>query len=139
MARLEDQIAWYDRKSRTSQRWYKWLKVVSLISAALVPAFSFTAFGRLSAAGLGVVIVVVEGLQQLNQFQANWIGYRATCESLRHEKYLFLANAGPYGASEKPRALLAERVEALVSQEHAKWISSQEQPAAKRSAAEAQS
>ena len=35
--RLEDQIAWYDRKSLWHQRQYKVLKVVSMIAAALVP------------------------------------------------------------------------------------------------------
>jgi hypothetical protein len=38
-----------------------------------------------------------------------------------------LANAGPYANLEKPRALLAERVESLVSQEHAKWATVQQQ------------
>jgi hypothetical protein len=44
----------------------------------------------------------------------------------QHEKYLFLASAGPYAAPENPRGLLTERVESLVSQEHAKWASAQE-------------
>jgi len=77
--------------------------------------------------GLGVLITVLEGMLHLNQYQQNWVTYRATCESLRHEKYLFLGQAPPYADSPNPRALLAERVESLVSQEHAKWTSSQQQ------------
>jgi hypothetical protein len=38
-----------------------------------------------------------------------------------------LSTAGPYAAADNPRALLAERVESLVSQEHAKWASVQDQ------------
>jgi hypothetical protein len=68
----------------------------------------------------------MEGLQQLNQYQANWITYRSTCEALEHEKFLFLAKAGPYGAAADARVLLAERIESLVSQEHAKWAAGQE-------------
>jgi len=49
--------------------------------------------------------------------------YRSTCEYLKHGKYLFLASAGPYRNAENPATLLAERIETLVSQEHAKWIS----------------
>src|SRR5262245_32548333 len=56
---------------------------------------------------------------------SNWITYRSTAEALKREKHLFLATAGPYGA-ENPHSLLAERVESLVSQEHAKWASGQE-------------
>jgi len=125
--RLEDQISWYDRTSGTNKRWYKWLKGVTMVSGVFVPVAAAVEWGRPFAAGLGVVIVIAEGMQQLNQYQTNWISYRSTSESLKHEKYLFLAGSGPYAASEKPLALLAERVEGLVSQEHAKWVSSQEQ------------
>lgn len=125
--RLEEQILWYDRKSTYNQNLFKWLKGVTLLSGVLVPVLSSAAWGRLYAGALGVIIVIAEGLQQLNQYQANWIAYRSTCEALKHEKYLYLAQAGPYATSEKPLSLLAERVEGLVSQEHAKWVSSQEQ------------
>jgi Protein of unknown function (DUF4231) len=75
---------------------------------------------------LGALIAIVKGVQQLNQYHANWISYRSTCEALKHEKFLYLAKAGPYAAATDSRVLLAERIEALVSQEHAKWASSQE-------------
>lgn len=129
--RLEDQIAWYDRKSGQSQRRYKWLKALTIIAAALIPVCATIPWGRPISAVLGVAIVIAEGLQQVNQYQANWISYRSTCETLRHEKYLYLAQAGPYASSEKPLALLAERIEGLVSQEHAKWVSSQEEASKK--------
>jgi hypothetical protein len=70
---------------------------------------------------------VLEGLLHLNQYQQNWIAYRSTCEELKHEKYVYLAQAPPYASVDKPHALLAERVESLVSQEHAKWASVQQQ------------
>jgi hypothetical protein len=80
-------------------------------------------------AALGSAVVVLEGVLQLNQYQQNWISYRATCEALRHEKYLFLAGAGPYAVTANGRALLAERIEGLISQEHAKWVSTREEAA----------
>ena len=96
-----------------------------MVSAVFVPLLSVPDWGRMSAAALGIIIVLAEGLQQLNQFQANWIAYRSTCEALKHEKYLYLAQAGPYESTGRPVALLAERIEGLVSQEHAKWVSAQ--------------
>ena len=125
--RLDDQIDWYDKKSGANQRRYKWLKAITMVSAALVPVFSIQEWGRPYAAALGILIVLSEGLQQLNQYQANWIAYRSTCESLKHEKYLYLAQAGPYASLDKPLPLLAERIEGLVSQEHAKWVSAQQE------------
>jgi hypothetical protein len=124
--RLEDQIAWYDTKSRLNQRFFKLLKVCQIVTAAAIPvAASGGAVPRWLIGAAGALIVVMEGLQQLQQYQQNWITYRATCERLRHEKFLFAVHAGPY-AGANPEALLAERVESLVSQEHAAWVSQRE-------------
>jgi Protein of unknown function (DUF4231) len=76
--------------------------------------------------GLGMAIAIIEGLQQMNQSHSNWITYRSTAEALKHEECLFLATGGPSAASENPRALLAERIESMVSQGHAKGASGQE-------------
>ena len=128
LERLEDQIGWYDRKSNNTQRTFKRMKVTEILAAALVPLFAGFKLSWL-AGGSGALIAVLEGLQQLNQYHFNWITYRSTCESLKHEKYLYLGKAGPYGAAAEPHTLLAERIESLVSQEHAKWASGQEQAA----------
>jgi len=126
--RLEDQIEWYDGKSRHNQRWFKRLKVAQIVTAAAIPvAAAASAPTWLLAAG-GGLIVVLEGLQQLQQYQQNWTTYRATCERLKHERHLYAATAGPYTGAARPGALLAERVEGLVSQEHAAWVSQQREP-----------
>lgn len=126
---LEDQIAWYDRKSGQNQKTYKYFKICTIVAAAVIPALAGINAAAKVTAALGVFIVVMEGLQQLNQYHSNWIAYRSTCESLKHEKYLYLAKAGMYASANDPHALLAERIESLISQEHAKWASTQEQGA----------
>jgi len=125
--RLEDQIGWYDRNSARNQKLFKLLKAVTLIAGGLVPILALVQTPPITVAAVGFLVVVVEGLQQLNQYYANWISYRSTCERLKHEKYLFVAKAGPYGTATDPLVLLAERVEGLVSQEHTTWVSAQEQ------------
>lgn len=122
--RLEDQIAWYDRNSLKNQRRYKRMKFVVIISASVIPFLAtFTRSEvRWITGGLGVLITVIEGVLQLNQYQQNWISYRSTCEALKHEKYVYLGKASPYAEASDPHALLAERVESLVSQENAKWL-----------------
>lgn len=126
--RLEDQIAWYDRKSQANQAWFKRLKFCQLGLAAAIPVAAEEA---LFVAIAGAAIVVLEGLQQLQQYQQNWTTYRSTCERLKHEKFLFAAHAGPYADAARPEALLAERVEGLVSQEHAAWATHREEAAQK--------
>lgn len=129
MERLEDQIGWYDRKSMGSQHYFKRIKMVVITAAALIPFLSAFSFSQLKwvTGGLGVLITILEGMLHLNQYQQNWIWYRSTCEALKHEKYVYLAKAGPYAGHSDPHALLAERIESLVSQEHAKWASVQQQ------------
>jgi hypothetical protein len=126
-ARLEDQIAWYDAKSQRNQLRFKQLKICQIIVAAAIPVAAAASAPLWLLGGGGAVIVIVEGLQQLQQYQQNWTTYRSTCERLRHEKFLFVAGAGSYAVAPNPEALLAERVEGLVSQEHAAWVSHREE------------
>jgi len=126
-ARLREQIGWYDAKSQQNQRWYKRLKVTEIVTAAAIPFAASISVPVWAVGGGGALIVVLESLQQLQQYQQNWITYRSTCERLKHEQFLFLAGAGTYGTAPDAEALLAERVEGLVSQEHAAWTSHREE------------
>jgi hypothetical protein len=118
--RLEDQIGWYSRKSREAQRLYKWLKLLEIAVAAVLPVVAAVHSPVWVTGGLAAVIVVLEGAQHVYQFQEHWITYRSTAEELKHERYLYLAQAGPYAGDDR-HSQLAERLEGLVSQEHARW------------------
>jgi hypothetical protein len=123
--RLEAQVAWYGSRAASSKRWYQRVKVLQIVMAAAVPVAAAAAAHPIVIGSLGGVIVVLEGIQQVFQLQPNWTSYRATAEALKHEKYLHLAQAGPYADAARPDRLLAERVEGLVSQEHATWVGEQ--------------
>lgn len=134
--RLIDQVDWYDRKSQHCQRWYKGLKIAQVAFAALIPATSLLPgdCAKWAASTLGVLIAVLEAIQQMNQYATLWFSYRATAERLKHEKYLFLSAAGPYkGLAELDRLIaLAERVEEHVSTEHANWFDEARRAAARK-------
>ena len=103
------------------------IKLVQIVSAAAIPVLAATSLPTWVAGGLGALIVVLESVQQLFQFHSNWTHYRSTAEALKHEKFLYLAHAGSYATAANPDALLAERIEGRVSQEHAAWASEQNQ------------
>ncbi len=66
--RLDEQIGWYDKKSQRSQRRFKALKIIQLVAAGIIPlavVFGIPSPEKVTAI-LGLVILVVEGLQQLN-------------------------------------------------------------------------
>ncbi len=132
LMRLEDQIHWYSRKSSASLRWFRALKIIELAAAATIPflvaglTFDRLANPALVAGGLGALIVVLESLQGLFQFQNNWMNYRTTCEELKREKHLWMAKAGAYSRAENPDRLLAERIESVIFAEHKRWALTQE-------------
>lgn len=123
-SRVDDQIHWYDRKSQRAQCWFKWLRGVEIVAASAIPViagFSKEPFpGALVIAILGALIVVIAGTVSLNQFQENWIEYRTTCESLKHEKFLYLTKSEPFHI-EEPFHLFVQRIESLISKENSSW------------------
>jgi len=72
MQRLDDQIEWYDQRSGRNQRLFKLLKIVVITAAALIPFLAAVVPAWVTGA-LGLVIAIAEGIQQLNQYHANWI------------------------------------------------------------------
>jgi Protein of unknown function (DUF4231) len=141
MERIDRRIAWYDRNARRSQFLFKGFKVLTLLAAAAIPFGAGLSAADIGSAGvatfaiglLGAAIVVVEGFQQLFQWQQNWLNYRSTCETLERERSLFLARAGSYAGVRGPHARFAERAEAIMAQEHSKWLTLSEQSGVKRS------
>jgi len=131
--RLDEEIKWYSSKSKWNQEWFKRLKVTVIVAAALIPFAAGIGAPAIVTGALGVLVVVLESLQGLYQLQSNWISYRSTAEGLKHEKYLYYARAGPYLCAENPDVLLAERIEAHISTEHAKWTVDQKQAGAEKS------
>ena len=123
--RLDDQIAWFDARSQQNCRWYAGLRLGEITAAALIPLL----IGYVSRGGppvenavalLGVSVAVIAGALSLYRFQELWIQYRSTCETLRHEKLLYLTRTEPYNV-EQPFPLLVNRIEALISKEHTSW------------------
>src|SRR6266513_2958099 len=140
--RLNDQIDWYDRKSGANQRWFKRLRFAEIVAAATIPflsGFAGTSLPIKIALGtLGVVVAVIASLLGLLQLQEHWIEYRATAESLRNEKFLFLTQTDPYDKDDAFH-LLVQHVEGLLSKENTDWVQSMmkppkaEKPASKQS------
>jgi uncharacterized protein DUF4231 len=137
--RVDDQINWYNRKSLSNKKIYKILRIVEIAIAASIPFISgyinyykkmienlypetpyldnlipiFIGF-------LGLTLAVIASILSLYKFHENWIEYRTTCETLKHEKYLFLTKTEPYNIS-NPFPLFVKRIENLISKEHSKW------------------
>src|SRR5262245_3737198 len=130
MARLDDQIGWYSGAADNNRRGHWALRLASLAMAAAVPLTVLLDQPSVIAALLGAGLVIAEGSHELFRLQQNWTSFAATAEALKHEKYLFLATAGPYRKAADPAAMLAERTEALIVGETAQWVALQQRTVA---------
>ena len=124
--RVDDQIYWYDKKSSFNLRWFKRLQVISIISASTIPFLTGYSSGeddsiRIFIGILGLVVAAITATLSLYKFQEHWLEYRTICESLRHEKYLFLTKTTPYNNNET-FPILVQRIESLISKENTDWL-----------------
>ncbi len=123
--RLENEIAWYEKKSKRNKQYYYLLRVIELISAALIPFLinyltGNTGLLKSAIETLSILVLITTGMISIFQFRELWTEYRTNAESLKHEKYLYLSSSNPYDREDKFK-LLVERVEKLISIEHSRW------------------
>ncbi|MBO8183836.1 MAG: DUF4231 domain-containing protein [Archaeoglobus sp.] len=122
--RLLDQINWYSTKSQWNQKWFKRLKILEIVCAAIIPFLAgigpVVPFYQFVIGFLGVIIAVSSGISSIYKFHENWIEYRTTAETLKHELYLFKTKSQPYD-KENAFQELVQRVESLISKEHTQW------------------
>ncbi|MGR3914113.1 MAG: DUF4231 domain-containing protein [Gammaproteobacteria bacterium] len=121
--RLEDQISWYERKSAFNKKCFHTLQILTVIVSACIPVlilFAGQTLFRIITASCGAIVSIATSVASICKFYENWHEYRKTAESLKHEKYMYMAKQGPYAKGDEYAALV-ERVEALVSQENTAW------------------
>lgn len=123
--RLDDQIDWFDAKSQSNQRTYKGLRLIEIVAAALIPLLAGFGHGQwtlsLAIGVLGLLVAVIAGVMSLYRFQENWTEYRATAETLKQERFLYLTRAFPY-RSDNAFELLVQRVESILKRERSEWV-----------------
>jgi hypothetical protein len=124
-ARLDQQIHWYSAKSRSNQIWFRVLRLIEIAFASASPFLvnqitADTAALKIIVGSMGVCVAVIAGIVSLYRFQENWIEYRATAESLKHEKFLFLTKSPPYEGENSFHAFVSN-VESLISKENTNW------------------
>lgn len=87
---------WYGRAATRTRLSYQVIKVAVLVIGAAVTVLAATRASSALTAALAASVVVLEGIQQLFQFQSNWITYRGTAEAMRQQAFWYVAQVGPY-------------------------------------------
>ncbi len=129
--RIDDQINWYNKKSKTFQSRFKLLKVIVIIGSVTIPFLvgmieDGTFNLKIIVGIIGVLIAAIEGILSLYKYQELWLQYRLASEMLQREKLIFLTNSGIY--HENPNAFkdFVKRAETIMSSENQTWLEGQQ-------------
>jgi len=129
--RLDWSVQWHTLAELQAKRWYAAIKTIQIAAAAAIPVLTATSGNSVATkyliAALGALVVVLEGMQQLKKYAQNALLWAQGKEALKHEYFLFRAQAGSY-AIDKAKAdkLLATRIEQIIGQEVGRWAASTE-------------
>ena len=129
LGRLDWSVQWHTLAELQAKRWYAAIKTVQIAAAAAIPVLTATSGNSVATkyliAALGALIVVLEGIQQLKKYAQNALLWAQGKEALKHEYFLFRAQAGPYAVDNDTRGkLLATRIEQIIGQEVGRWAAS---------------
>ncbi|MGM4962091.1 DUF4231 domain-containing protein [Tardiphaga sp. 1201_B9_N1_1] len=125
--RVEQYSGWYDKKAVRAKSAYLRIRVVSAVSALIVPILANLNFGdydRFKTPSITLVSLIVSvavALDSIYHFGDQWKNYRSSEQFLRREKFLFRTGEGPYKEfnSQDAFILFIERCEAQISAENA--------------------
>lgn len=141
LAVADAQIRWYDTNSARSRDWHFRLRTAQLLFAALIPITQVPAGAvgwRVSAAALGGLVALFQGIDTIHHYGDHYVAWRATCQRMLRERQLFAAGAGPYAAG-KDTKVLAANLALIEDEEQQHWRQGQlaegAGPAAKQSPA----
>jgi hypothetical protein len=123
--RLQNQIDWYGGKSTWNKRCFICCKICEFVMTASIPFMVGFLNGpfvlRFAIGAFGAAASVIGGIHGLMNYHENWIEYRATSETLKHELYLYQTKSGPYRDKDDPFLVLVERTEGIISHENINW------------------
>ena len=119
-SRLEDQIQWYSKKSSFYKKLFYIMRTTEIAIAGLIPVLFCWSLTKEWTPFLSAIVAILASLIALFKFQENWISYRTTSESLKHEKYLYLTKITPYD-KDNSFDTLVKAVENTISKENSLW------------------
>jgi len=124
--RVDDQIAWYGKKSATNKTYHLWSNALIIVFAALIPFFAglyeeTVTWTKYIIALLGVLTATFTGISALYKFQEKWMTYRITGESLKREKILFQTRTEPYTSGSSSFNQFVSTAESIMNNENAVW------------------
>ena len=121
--RYEDQVTWYDKKSISFQKKYKFWQSLIIFTSAVTPVLVAAEISKWPVIAISAIVAIGTTVIKTFKYQENWINYRTTCETLKKEIHFYQNSVGEYKTAEDPEALFIDNVESFISRENTLWLS----------------
>lgn len=130
--RVDDQLGYYGNAANKAKRKHVSMQTAIIILGLLVPVVTNLPLNwgplgdvqghiKIAVTVLSLTLAIITGLANFRKPGDLWLTYRMTEELIKHEKYLFLTNSGPYYNNEKAAHNFVETIESIISAEHNKF------------------
>lgn len=125
--RLQNQMNWYNCKSKQCKFFYNILLSINIIISSLIPFTTvlITSFpiAKYIVALMGSLVTILSGFISTFQYKKKWIDYRVASEILTKEYYKYNMKVEPYDRDERLNlSTLVQNTETYISKENANWI-----------------
>ena len=122
-----DQVDWAEGKATSAQRWYRWLRLITIIGGVIIPALvglniagTASEGVRWAVFGLGLVVALAASIEGFFHYSERWPHYRRLAELLKSEGWQYFQLSGPYAdAADHASAYtrFATHVEAIIQRD----------------------
>jgi len=146
--RLDEQIAYYEKKASENKVKYKYYKRLEFALASSIPVviglssmgvsegatifsiegatsntyyFTVATLLQVLAALSGIVLAFINKIIELDDYYRTWKDYRLTHELLYNQKILYLTKSEPYDEDEESFTLFVRNIEGILTKEVQKW------------------
>ncbi len=129
--RVDQYISWYDSKAVKMKSYYMNLRIVSAVSAVLIPIINninielSVCVIHISSSALvtvlGALVAILIALEGVLRHREQWKNYRTTEQYLQTQKQLFVHKVGDYLKIDEAAAfkLFVNRIERAIAEENA--------------------
>ncbi|MFE2961141.1 DUF4231 domain-containing protein [Nocardia tengchongensis] len=118
--RVERQLTYYRTEAKKAKVSYRSVKLVQIVVGVVIPVLAAAGATGWITAAVAAIPIAAEGVQQLFQWQSNWLRFRSAAEALKTEIFLYQAEVEPYENANR-LSVLAERTTKITREESAEW------------------
>lgn len=134
LTEFTEQSAWYDKRAVDHKLRAQLFDLGVILCGALIAALPVLKTSPdihpvdVFIAGLGVLVVVFQGAQQVFRFSDTWPEYRRARQFMEHERRAFInAEADYAGTEQSARKRYVAQLQSLLRAEHQTFFEKQEQ------------